>query len=163
MTRTEERVLNDPPFALALAALVDAPPQTAGEYRHRAAGELNRLRLADAVEQFKAGALSTFAVKELLHLQTPQAVHQLRRRGKLLGLPIGNGTWFPAWQFIDGRVRPDLPVILEHVAAFSTDPIAIDRVMRLVRSELDGRSLVEALADPAWAATAWTILAAVGS
>jgi hypothetical protein len=162
MARTEERVHNEPRFARVLAALLDAPPEAAGEYRHRAAGELNRLRLADAVEQFKAGAFNTFDVKELLHLQTPQAVHQLRRRGKLLGLPIGNSTWFPAWQFSGGRLRPDLPVILDRVAALSTDPIALDRVLRLVRSELAGRSIIEALADPAWAATAWIILASVG-
>jgi hypothetical protein len=98
-----------------------------------------------------------------LHLGTPQAVHQLRRRKRLLGLQSGNATWFPAWQFDLGRLRPDLPVILEHLARFTADPIASDRAMRLVRDDLDGRSLSDALKDPRTAPTAWAILDSLGA
>jgi len=158
-----ERARREPDFAGVLAALVEAPTRGAGTYTRDAAQALNRRRLDSVVDEFKADALVTSDVQRLLSLGTPQAVHQLRRRKKLLGLQSGNATWFPGWQFEPGRLRPNLPAVLEHLARFTSDPIAADRVMRLVRDDLDGRSLVEALADPPTAETAWVILRSLGS
>lgn len=163
VARAEERARREPDFAEILAELVEAPTQGAGEYTRKAAQALNRQRLNNVVEEFKADALITSDVQRLLNLGTPQAVHQLRRRKKVVGLQSGNATWFPAWQFEPGRLRPDLPSILEHLARFSTDPIAADRVMRLVRDDLDGRSLSVALKDPRTAPTAWVILGSLGA
>ncbi|MDP9072693.1 MAG: hypothetical protein M3N98_00730 [Actinomycetota bacterium] len=157
------RARREPDFADVLAALITAPTEGAGKYSREAAKALNRHRLGSVVEEFKADAIVTSDVQRLLNLGTPQAVHQLRRRKKLLGLQSGNATWFPAWQFEPGRLRPDLPMILEHLARLTTDPIAADRVMRLVRDDLEGHSLNEALGNPRMAATAWVILGSLGA
>jgi hypothetical protein len=163
LARIEQRASRDPGFAGILAVLVDAPTSGAGQYVRVTARELNRLRKDEVVHEFKAGALPTTDVQQLLRLGTPQAVHQLRRRGKLIGLQLGNATWFPAWQFEPGRVRPDLAAILERLARFTGDPIAADRIMRLVRDDIGGRSLSEALKDSEAASTAWTILGSLGA
>jgi hypothetical protein len=76
---------------------------------------------------------------------------------------VGNQTWFPAWQFDDDRVRPDLPRILELLARFTSDPLAADRIMRLQHDELGGSSIAAALRRPKTADTAWRMLAAVGA
>lgn len=109
------------------------------------------------------GALPTPKVQALLGLASPQAVHRLRSRGKLIGAAVGNQTWFPAWQFDSDRIRPDLGRILEAVQQFSTDPLAVDRVLRLEHEELDGLSIAEALRRPALADIAWRVLTAVGA
>ncbi|MGA9488875.1 MAG: hypothetical protein WBV80_01305, partial [Mycobacterium sp.] len=97
-----------------------------------------------------------------LGLHSPQAVHRLRSRGKLLGSAVGNQTWFPAWQFDSDRLRTDLPKILELLTRFTSDPFAADRVMRLTHDELGGSSIAEALRRRKTADIAWRMLAAVG-
>jgi hypothetical protein len=76
---------------------------------------------------------------------------------------VGNQTWFPAWQFDDGRLRPDLPRILELLTQFTSDPLAADRIMRLRHDALRGASIAAALRRPETADTAWRMLAAVGA
>jgi hypothetical protein len=158
-----ERARQEPDFVNVLAALLAAPTHALGSYTREAARALNDRRAAGVLEEFRADALTTADVQRLLGLGTPQAVHQLRRRKRLLGLPSGNATWFPAWQFVEGRLRPDLPRVLALLARFTTDPVAADRVMRLVRDDLDGRSLNEALKETHRAPTAWAILGSLGA
>ena len=83
-----------------------------------------------------------------MELPTPQAVHRLRSRGKLIGSAVGDQTWFPVWQFDADRVRADLPRILDLLTGFTSDPFAADRVMRLAHEELSGTSIAEALRRP---------------
>jgi hypothetical protein len=159
IARAEARARLDPDFADLLASLVEAPTSAAGQYERIAAQEVSDRRRGDALDEFLRSALPTSAVQELLHLGTPQAVHRLRSRGRLIGLQHGNHTWFPAWQFSGGELRPDLPVILERLGEFTIDPVAADRVMRLVRDDLDGMSIASALDSPARASAAWDALA----
>jgi hypothetical protein len=58
------------------------------------------------------GSIRTPRVHALLKLRTPQAVHRLRSRAKLIGSAAGNQTCFPAWQFDGDWMRLDLPRIL---------------------------------------------------
>lgn len=134
-----------------------------GTLEHIAAQALNDQRRAAVVRDFVESALPTPKVQELLGLGTPQAVHRLRSRGKLLGTAVGNRTWFPAWQFDDDRLRPDLPQILELLARFTSDPLAADRIMRITHDELGGASIAQALRHAQTAATAWRMLAALGA
>jgi antitoxin (DNA-binding transcriptional repressor) of toxin-antitoxin stability system len=120
-------------------------------------------RRRGALRAFKAEALTTAAVAEQLGVSTPQAVHQMRSRGKLLGRTIGNVTYHPAWQFTDVGLRADLAEILEAITAFTTDALAADRIMRLPREELDGRCIAEELDDPELADVAWQILHRLGA
>jgi hypothetical protein len=158
-----ERALNDSSFAEVLDALLEAPTGPQGSLERIAASSLNDGRRGALVREFVEGSLPTPKVQELLDLHSPQAVHRLRSRGKLLGSAVGNQTWFPAWQFDADRVRSDLPRILELLSEFTSDSLAADRIMRLTHDELGGSSIAEALRRPKTADIAWQMLAAVGA
>src|SRR6476659_11303287 len=110
-------------FARVLDALLAAPTTPQGTLERVAARTLSDQRRATLVEDFVDGSLRTPNVQALLKLRTPQAVHRLRSRGKLIGSALGNQTWFPAWQCDGGRMRLDLPRILEPLARFTSDAL----------------------------------------
>jgi hypothetical protein len=157
------RAQKDTRFAKVLDALLAAPTAPQGTLERTAARRLSDQRRAALVEDFVDGSMRTPEVQTLLKLRTPQAVHRLRSRGKLIGSAVGNQTWFPAWQFDGGRMREDLPRILELLARFTTDPLAADRIMRLKRDELGNSSITEALRKPKTAETAWRMLTSLGA
>jgi hypothetical protein len=159
----EERARRDSGFAEVLEALLEAPTMPQGNLEHLAARELNAQRRRSLRDEFLADAIPTPKVQELLALGTPQAVHQLRSRGKVIGAAIGNRTWFPGWQFAGDRLRPDLPRILELLARFTSDPFAADRIMRITRDEFGGASIAQALRRKKTADAAWRMLTAVGA
>ena len=153
----------DTGFAEVLDALLAAPTAPRGTLERVAARKLNDQRRAALVEDFVDGSMRTAEVQGLLKLRTPQAVHRLRSRGKLIGSAVGNQTWFPAWQFDGGRVRADLPRILELLARFTSDPLAADRIMRLKQDDLGDISITEALRKPRTAEIAWRMLTSLGA
>lgn len=157
------RAQRDTGFAEVIDALLEAPTTPQGTLERVAARALNDRRHAALLRDFVTGALPTPQVQQLLGLRTPQAVHRLRSRGKLLGAPVGNRTWFPAWQFDADRLRPDLSRILELLTGFTTDALAADRIMRLTHDELSGSSIAAALRHPKRADTAWRMLAALSA
>ncbi|OBJ86658.1 hypothetical protein [Mycobacterium asiaticum] len=163
VTQVEERVRRDPDFARLLDTLLDVPTVPLEQLERVAARKLNNERRAGMMGDFRTGAIPTREVQSRLGYETPQAVHELRRRGKVLGVTVGNNTWFPAWQFQDGRLRSDLPEILKSLARFTSDPVAADRIMRIKREELGGVSISEGLRRKKTADTAWQLLAAVGA
>jgi len=157
------RAEKDAGFAQVLDALLAAPTTPQGTLERVAARTLNDQRRASLVQEFVDGSLPTPDVQALLKLRTPQAVHRLRTRRKLLGSAVGNKTWFPTWQFDDDRIRPDRPRILELLARFTVDPLAADRIMRIKRDELRGTSIAEALRHPNTAEAAWLTLSSIGA
>jgi hypothetical protein len=163
VSQVEERVRRDPDFAKLLDGLLDVPTMPMEELELVAARNLNSERRDGLMGGFRAGAIPTREVQTRLGYETPQAVHELRRRGKVLGATVGNNTWFPAWQFQDGRLRSDLPEILKLLAQFTTDPVVADRIMRIKRDDLGGASMSEALRRKKTADVAWQLLASVGA
>lgn len=163
VSQVEERVRRDPDFAKLLDALLEAPTAPMEELERVAARKLNNERRDGLTNDFRADAIPTREVQSRLGYETPQAVHELRRRGKVLGATVGNNTWFPAWQFEDARLRADLPEILTLLARFTSDPVVADRIMRIKRDELAGASVSEALRRKKTASSAWQLLAAVGA
>jgi hypothetical protein len=157
------RAQKDTRFARVLDALLAAPTTPQGTLERTAARKLSDQRRAALVEDFVDGSMRTPQVQALLKLRTPQAVHRLRSRGKLIGSAVGNQTWFPAWQFDTDRLRPDLPRILELLARFTSDPLAADRIMRLKHEELGGTSIAEALRKPKTTEIAWRMLTSLGA
>ena len=157
------RAQKDTRFAQVLDALLTAPTTPQGTLERIAAGTLSDQRRAALVEDFVDGSMRTPDVQSLLKLRTPQAVHRLRSRGRLIGKAIGNQTWFPAWQFDGGRLRPELPRILELLAHFTSDPLAADRIMRLERDDLGDTSIAEALRRPKSTEIAWRMLTSLGA
>ncbi len=160
--RARDRATREPAFATVLEAILDAPTEDAGELSHVAAQQVNDVRRQQALEELKSGSLSTAEVQRRLGRASPQSVHVLRSRGQLLGRTIGNATWFPAWQLQGDALREDLPRLLAALGRLSDDTVAADRVMRLRREELGGRSLADALDDPRRTATAWNLLGGLG-
>jgi hypothetical protein len=158
-----ERARVEPGFAEVLEAVLQAPITPQGTLERVAARSLNEERRGALVREFVEGSLATPKVQQRLAMQTPQAVHRLRSRGKLLGSAIGNQTYFPAWQFDADRVRTDLPQILELLSTFTSDPLAADRIMRLKHDDLDGSSIAEALRRKQTADAAWRMLAGIGA
>jgi hypothetical protein len=158
-----ERAQQDSRFAEVLDAILEAPTTPPGTLERISATSLNEERRGVLVREFVEGSLPTPKVQTRLGLGSPQAVHRLRSRGKLLGSAVGNQTWFPAWQFDSDRLRPDLPRILELLARFTSDSVAGDRIMRLRHDELGGSSIAEALRHPKTAETGWRMLTAVGA
>ncbi len=125
---------------------------------------LNEARRSHALEEFLAGAVATDEVIELLpSIGTRQGVHRLRKAGRLWGRTVGNATWFPAWQFSSDGLRDDLAAVLERIARFTVDVVAADRIMRLPREELGGRTIAEALDSRRWRSAAWRLLDALGT
>jgi hypothetical protein len=159
----EARARRDARFVQVLSALRDAPTGPHGSLERAAAHTLNEQRRAGLVADFVDGALPTAQVQVQLGYRAPQAVHRLRSRKRLIGAAIGNKTWFPAWQFDGGRLRTELPRILDLLGRYTNDPIAADRIMRLQRDDLGGTSIAEALNSPATAQAAWRALAALGA
>lgn len=157
-----ERAQHDARFARVLDALLDAPTRPQGTLERIAAHKLNNERRGALVQDFVEGSLPTPDVQAVLGLNSPQAVHRQRTRGKLLGAPVGNQTWFPAWQFDEDRLRSDLPRILELLTRFTKDPLVADRIMRLKHDELGEKSIAQALRDSETVDTAWRMLASVG-
>ena len=157
------RAQRDAGFARILHALLAAPTAPHGTLVRNAAHRLNTQRRGALVDDFVEGSMPTPHVQRLLGLNTPQAVHRLRTRGKLLGAAVGNRTWFPAWQFDDDRIRTDLSRILELLSRFTVDPLVADRIMRTKHDDLGEKSIAEALGDPAIAGTAWLMLASLGA
>jgi hypothetical protein len=161
--RVAVRAQKDARFAKVLDALLTAPTTPQGTLERTAARTLSDHRRAALVEDFVDGSIRTLDVQATLKLGTPQAVHRLRSRGKLLGSAVGNQTWFPAWQFDGGRIRPELPRILELLARFTSDPLAADRIVRVKHDELGNRSIAEALPKPKTADIAWRMLTSLGA
>ena len=159
----EARARQDVRFLRVLDALRDAPTGPQGSLERSAAHTLNEQRRAVLVTDFTDGALSTAQVQARLGYSTPQAVHRLRTRKRLIGSAVGNKTWFPAWQFEGAGLRTDLPRILDLLSRFTTDAIAADRIMRLQRDDLGGVSIAEALGDPTTDSAAWRALTELGA
>jgi|SRR5690242_20668232 len=163
LSQVEERARRDPDFAELIEELLEAPTRPKGKLELVAARKLNHNRRTGLMADFLDGAISTREVQTRLGYQSPQAIHQLRRRGQLLGMTVGNNTWFPAWQFETDQVRSDLPEILDLLARFTSDAVVVDRIMRIRRDDLGGASLAEALRRKKTATTARTMLAALGA
>jgi hypothetical protein len=159
----EARARRDARFVRVLDALRDAPTGPQGTLERAAAHSLNEQRRSALVDEFVDGALSTARVQSQLGYASPQAVHRLRTRKRLIGAAVGNKTWFPAWQFDGDRLRAELPQILELLARYTTDPIVADRIMRLQRDDMGDTSITEALNHPATTAAAWRALTALGA
>lgn len=160
--RAQDRARREPAFATVLEAILDAPTAGAGELAHVAAREVNDVRRRQAMDEFRAGSLSTAEVQERLGRSSAQSVHVLRSRGQLLGRTVGNATWFPAWQLQGGSLRDDLPRLLDALGGFTDDALVADRIMRLRRDELGGKSLADSLDHPRRSKVAWNLLGALG-
>jgi hypothetical protein len=163
MDRVAAMAETDPATRSVLQVLVgDRPTDLAA--LGTVARAVNEERRRVAVDDFVSASLRTSEViARLPGVTSRQAVSKMRQAKTLLGRRIGRETYFPAWQFGSAGLRDDLPGILVALQRYvSDDAVAADRVMRLQREELGGRTLVDALGSRQDTADAWQILDALG-
>ncbi len=111
---------------------------------------VNRRRLDDRRAELRGRALTTPEVVALIaSMSDRKAVDRRRQRGTLLGIRSGNATLHPDWQFDrrTGETRPGLDRVLGALRDVTTDPWVADALATRARPELDGRSVVQLLAD----------------
>lgn len=144
----------DPGFADALQHLADASPSdpfAAVDADVRVAARIiNRQRQAAGMTALRVRSLSTAEVVDLLDsVSDRRGVDRRRRRGTMLGIRDGNRTLHPAWQF-DHRRRDTyygLDRLITALRRVSADDIDIDAIATVARTELDGNSIADLLAD----------------
>ncbi|MGI8873076.1 MAG: hypothetical protein ACR2KP_01860 [Egibacteraceae bacterium] len=77
-----------------------------------------------------------------------QAVADRRARGRLLGLRTSDGVWvYPAFQFTGSTVLPGLTDLLGCFDGDSVDGWTLTSWLRSPRAGLDGRSVLDLLAE----------------
>ncbi len=159
LAKVTARAETDGDFLRLLDLIADAPARPAGDTIPFAAHAVNGSRRRVLHDDFKAHSLTTEAARKLLGAARAQNLHTARQRRRLIGRTFGNVTYLPAWQFDGGAVRADLARIIELLGHYADDAVVADRLMRLPREDLDGRSIIDALGAPRWAPTAWVVLA----
>lgn len=155
LQRLADRAREDDALAETLAFLaqddVDVDPfARPSEAILTSARQVNSHRTGARRSALVADALTTAQVVELIEsISDRRAVDRRRRRGRLLGVKVGNTVWHPNWQF-DRRIgdtRSGLPRILEALAEVTDDPVAANALMTAPHPELDGRAIADVFAD----------------
>lgn len=128
---------------------LDAGEQSLGEptqFGQRAA----LLAAADSLwRRHLGGLLSLQDVQAMLGVRTRQAIHDLVRRGRLLGLPTREGrTVYPCFQFgPDGRPYPEIASVLLVFHATGANHWTVASWFTTEQPELGGRTPAAWLAD----------------
>jgi hypothetical protein len=131
--------------ALQLIADPDALIDPDDEVTISLARTLNAHRIVAGLREFRAQAYSTDDVREMLGGVSRQAVSQRVRNKRLLSMEISGKSWFPDWQFVDGRLAAGLAEVVAALYEAGQDAYTADAVMRTPYPEEDGRTLAELL------------------
>lgn len=131
--------------ALQLIADPDALIDPNDEVTISLARTLNAHRIVAGLREFRAQAYSTDDVREMLGGVSRQAVSQRVRNKRLMSMEISGKSWFPDWQFADGRLVAGLPEVIAALYEAGQDAYTADAVMRSPYPEEKGRTLAELL------------------
>ena len=131
------RLLADPD------ALPDAGDVATIELAHR----LNEARLAGALTAFRARALTTGEVREVLGGVSRQAVAFRVSQRQLLALEIGGRLYFPSWQFGPEGAVPRIWEVVDALLEDGRSVLAADRVMLMPIADSHGSTPADLLAQ----------------
>jgi hypothetical protein len=106
---------------------------------------LNAHRIVAGLREFRANAYSTDDVRAMLGDVSRQAVSQRVRNKRLMSMEISGKSWFPDWQFVDGRPVAGLPDVITALYDAGQDAYTADAVMRTPYPEEGGRTLADLL------------------
>lgn len=137
-----ERVLP----ALMVIADPDAVVEADDESTLSLARTLNAHRVVALLREFRARAYTTAQVAELLGGVSRQAVSLRVANRRLLSLEISRRSYFPDWQFVDGRPAEGLAEVIAALGDAGKDGLAADALMRTPLPEEGGRTPAELLA-----------------
>jgi hypothetical protein len=149
MTAVAKRLADEPDVVMPTLRLL-ADPSALSEAPDISsvllARRVNSDRLTARLAEFRAGAITTVRVRELLGGVTRQAVAFRVEQHRLLATEIGGRLYFPDWQFGPEGVYADVPAIVRALLDGARTPVAADALMRKGIAEEDGRSPAELLA-----------------
>ncbi len=137
-----ERVLT----ALQVIADPDALVAADDESTISLARTVNAHRVVAALRELRARAYSTEQVRALLGGISRQAVSQRVRSSRLMAIEISGRSWFPDWQFVDGRLVDGLPQVVRALTAGGENAFSAEGLMRSSLPEEGGRSIADLLA-----------------
>lgn len=132
---------------LRLLADPDALADPQDEDTTTLARQVNAGRLAARRAEFRAHALATSEVRELLGGVSRQAVAQRVRNKTLLSLEIAGTSYFPDWQFGWDGPLPNLGQIIPALVSGGRGALASDALMRTPLEEERGRTPAQLLAS----------------
>jgi hypothetical protein len=107
---------------------------------------LNAYRIVASLRELRERSYGTPEVAEMLGGISRQAVSQRVAKGQLMSIQISGKSWFPSWQFKDGRPVERLGEVIEALRATDHDTFSADAVMRNPLPEEGGRSPADLLA-----------------
>ena len=110
------------------------------------ASTVNAHRVVAALREIRARAYPTEEVRALLGGISRQAVLAAGRNGRLMAIEISGRSWFPDWQFVDGRLVDGLPAVVRALADGGENAFSADGLMRTALPEEGGRSIADLLA-----------------
>jgi len=131
---------------LRLLADPDALADPSDETTRELARTLNAYREATALRELRARSYTTGDVAELLGGVSRQAVSARVAKGRLMSIEISGRSYFPSWQFVDGRPVKGLADVIAALTEDDGDVLVADAVMRRPLPEEEGRTPAELLA-----------------
>lgn len=108
---------------------------------------LNAYRMVSRLRELRARSLTTAEVAELLGGVSRQAVSQRVAKGRLMSIQISGKSWYPEWQFVDGRPVDRLPEVIEALHDTGLDTFTGDAVMTKPLAEEGDRSPADLIAS----------------
>jgi hypothetical protein len=108
---------------------------------------LNAYREATALRELRARSYTTADVAQMLGGVSRQAVSARVAKGQLMSIEISRRSYFPSWQFVNGRPVTGLAEVITALTVDDGDVLAADALMRNPLPEEGGRSPAQLLAS----------------
>jgi hypothetical protein len=131
---------------LELLADPDALPDPDDEATISLAKTLNAHRVVAVLRELRARSYTTAEVADMLGGMSRQAVSLRVANQRLMAIEISRRSYFPPWQFVNGRPADRLPEVIEALVQTGHDTFTADGLMRTRLPEEDGRTPADLLA-----------------
>jgi hypothetical protein len=131
---------------LRLLADPDALADPSDETTKELARTLNAYHEATALRELRASSYTTSDVAELLGGVSRQAVSARVAKGRLMSIEISGRSYFPSWQFVDGRPVKGIADVIAAFSELGEDTLTADAIMRNELPEEGGRTIADLLA-----------------
>lgn len=149
LAAVERRLADEPERVLPTLRLLADPDALLDEDDQSTialAKTLNAHRVVAMLRELRARSYTTAQVAEMLGGVSRQAVSLRVKNRRLLAIEISRRSYFPPWQFVDGRPVAGLPEVIEALTEDGRGALAADAVMRNPLPEEGGRTPAELLA-----------------
>ncbi len=133
--------------ALQVIADPDALVDEDDEATVSLARTLNAHRVVAALREIRARSYPTEQVRELLGGISRQAVSQRVRNQRLMAIEISGRSWFPDWQFVDGRLVDGVAAVVAALAENGDNAFSAEGIMRTALPEEGARTIADLLAE----------------